>query len=94
MIDYNRMSLVAVMMAFVAAGVAIVKISFESWQVLMFDLEKRAKDAKFESLALIAGMNLCSNLFLHLNDLEWLNDNLFNGAVYDRPLITHAELCA
>lgn len=94
MIENNRISLVAVLGAIVAASVAIMKISFQSWQVLMFDEEKRAKAATFESLGLIAGMTLCFNLFLPLNDAEWLNDNLFDGAVYDRPLITHAELCA
>lgn len=73
--------------------VTIVQIAGEAWILTMFNKEDKSKASTFLSLGQSLGVILGYNVFTPLNDVTWLNNNLFPNDHRNTPLVTHSMFC-
>jgi len=73
--------------------VCIVQIAGEAWILTMFNKETKTKAAAFLNAGQSLGSILGYNVFTPLNDVEWLNSNIFVNNPRTSPLITHQMFC-
>jgi len=74
--------------------VSLVQISGESWVLTLFrDDDEKSKASTFMNVGISMGTVLGYNLFIPLNDLEWLNDTFFENKPLNTPLVTNTMMC-
>ena len=73
--------------------VTIVQIAGEAWILTMFNKDDKSKASTFLSLGQSLGVILGYNVFTPLNDVTWLNNNIFPNNHRDSPLVTHSMFC-
>lgn len=73
--------------------VCVVQIAGESWILTMFSKEEKTKASTFLSIGQSLGVLLGYNVFTPLNDVAWLNDNIFPNSPRTTPLVSHSMLC-
>ena len=65
----------------------------DCWVLTMFDDKNRSEANVYQYLGTFVGMFFSFNLFIPLNDLEWLNDNIFTKNNLESPLVNQSDLC-
>src|SRR3990167_9408091 len=73
--------------------VTIVQIAGEAWILTMFNKDDKSKASTFLSLGQSLGVILGYNVFTPLNDVTWLNNNIFPNQHRNSPLVTHSMFC-
>lgn len=73
--------------------VIFIQISGESWILTMFSKETKTKASTFLSVGQTLGVILGYNIFTPLNDVDWLNNNIFVDNPISSPLVTHTMMC-
>jgi MFS transporter, PAT family, solute carrier family 33 (acetyl-CoA transportor), member 1 len=73
--------------------VTIVQIAGEAWILSMFNKEDKSKASTFLSLGQSLGGILGYNVFTPLNDVTWINNNLYPNNHRSTPLVTHSMFC-
>jgi PAT family acetyl-CoA transporter-like MFS transporter 1 len=73
--------------------ICVVQIAGEAWILTMFSKDLKQKASTFLVVGQSAGVILGYNIFTPLNDVAWLNDNIFNNDPRTLPLVSHSEFC-
>lgn len=71
----------------------IVQIAGEAWILTMFNKEDKAKASTLLGVGQILGVMLGYNIFTPLNDIDWLNDNIFPNNPIKSPILSHTLFC-
>jgi hypothetical protein len=79
--------------ALINSLVCVVQIAGESWILTMFSKEEKTKASTFLSIGQSMGVLMGYNIFTPLNDVAWLNDNVFVNDPRTTPLVSHSMLC-
>ena len=82
-----------VLFMFLNLMVCVVQIAGEAWILTLFTKEGKAKATAFLNAGLTFGNLLGYNVFTPLNDLEWINDNLYPNHPRTSPILTHTLFC-
>ena len=82
-----------VLFAMVNSLVCVVQIAGESWILTMFSKEDKTKASTFLSIGQMLGVILGYNIFTPLNDLQWLNKNIFVEHPRDEAILSHQMFC-
>lgn len=90
----NNLKVVPVTVLFIAVNtiVCIVQIGGESWILSMFRKEDKPKASIYMGLGQSLGVMLGSNIFVPLNDVQWLNTYIYSNPGTE-PILTHAIMC-
>jgi len=91
-IQTTELSIVLLSLAFLTG---LLNAVGESWLLTLYSNQTDlAKGANYIYLGEIIGYYFGQYVFIPLNDVDWLNDNLFTGEwTLDEPLITHSLFC-
>lgn len=73
--------------------VCVVQIAGEAWILTMFNKEDKAKASTFLGIGQLLGVMLGYNIFTPLNDVQWLNDNIFTKNPISSPILSHQLFC-
>jgi len=78
--------------SFVTVIVVFAQIAGEMWIVKIFDEQDKGKGSMILDLGMGIGSFFSYNMFVPLNSVAWLNENLYAKNHVTTPLITHAEM--
>lgn len=67
-------------------------IAGEMWIVKILDDEDKGKGSILLDLGMSVGIFLSYNIFIPLNSVKWLNDNIFTTSPVTKPLVSHSAL--
>ena len=82
-----------ILFGLINSTVIFVQIAGESWILTMFSKTDKTKASTFLSIGQTLGVLMGYNIFTPLNDLEWLNENIFTNNPRTSPLVTHTMFC-
>ena len=73
--------------------VCVVQIAGEAWILTLFSKDDKPKATAFLNAGQTLGALIGYNVFTPLNDLEWINDNLYPNHPRTSPILTHTMFC-
>lgn len=82
-----------ILMTAVLTITCVVQIAGEAWILTMFNKEDKAKASTLLGVGQILGVMLGYNIFTPLNDIDWLNDNIFTKNPIASPILSHTLFC-
>lgn len=82
-----------VMLLLITTVLCTIEIATDCWILSLFDEEHRSAATTYEYLGQLIGTTLAFNVFVPLNDVQWLNDNIYTSNPVDTPLIHHYQIC-
>ena len=77
----------------VTSILCLVEIATDCWILTLFDDEHRSQATTYENLGQLIGTTLTFNVFIPLNDVQWLNENIFKNNPVEVPLVSHYQVC-
>ena len=92
-IDSNNVLVLMLSMLAVTIVLCMVEIATDCWILTLFTEDERPRATTYESLGQLIGITLSYNIFVPLNDVTWLNDNLFPNDPREEPLVYHYQVC-
>lgn len=86
-------TMLMVMLLLITAVLCTIEIATDCWILTLFDEEHRPQATTYEYLGQLIGTTLAFNIFVPLNDVKWLNDNIYTENPIDTPLVSHYQIC-
>lgn len=93
MIEEVEITPITILFAIINTLICVVQIAGEAWILSMFSKETKSKASTFLVVGQSTGVILGYNIFTPLNDVAWLNDNIFPNDPRKNPLVTHSQFC-
>jgi hypothetical protein len=93
MISQKEIVPLAVLFGGIHLLLCIVQIAGEAWILTLFNDEDKAKASTYLNIGQNMGNLIGFQLFTPLNDLDWLNKNIFVNNPRDSPLVSHQMYC-
>ena len=82
------------MLLVITSVLCMIEIATDCWILTLFTTEEHKSQATtYEYLGQLIGTTLAFNVFVPLNDIQWLNDNIYKDNPVDTPLISHYQVC-
>lgn len=93
-LDNKDVATLMISLFIVTCVVCMIEIATDCWTLTLFDNdEQRSKSATYQNLGNMIGTLLSFNIFIPLNDVQWLNQNIFKKKPIGNPLVSHQEVC-
>lgn len=74
-------------------GMAVLNVTGESWILTLYDNDDhRSQAANYMYMGQNLGYFIGYNVFIPLNDLDWLNRHIFHGSLKE-PILGHHTIC-
>ena len=93
MIEKVQINQVTLVLSAVNTLVCLVQVAGEAWVLTLFDAKHKTEAVTYLSMGQAFGTIVGYNIFTPLNDLEWLNDNIFTSHPRSEPLLSHTLFC-
>lgn len=93
MVQQVQITEITILFAVVHFMACVVQIAGEAWILTMFHGDDKAKASTYLHIGMILGVMLGYNIFTPLNDVDWLNQNIFSSNPLDKPILSHQLFC-
>lgn len=92
-LDNKDVMMLMVMLLIITSVLCMIEIATDCWILTLFTEEHRSQATTYEYLGQLIGTTLAFNIFVPLNDVQWLNENFYKDNPVESPLVTHYQIC-